>query len=130
MKSVTFWVTLEFSRRHRNLKPKRFAFCIEYKPIDRTCLFRYQWLELFDLLEEIGIKSSVAFLKCFSIFTLCFYIVFVHYLWSFDVNRRRKVLNRHVWSLRSTEQSSPRHDLKSIERYVGQSTITFVFEVG
>ena len=33
MKSVTFkfWVTLEFSRRHCNLKPKRFDFCIEYK---------------------------------------------------------------------------------------------------
>ena len=51
--SVTFkfWVTLEFLRRHGNLKPKRFDFCFEYKPI----------------LEEIGIESSVAFLKCFSI---------------------------------------------------------------
>ena len=70
MKSVTlkFWVTLEFSRRHCNLKPKRFDFCIEYKPIDRTCPFHYQRLELFGLLEEIGIKSSVAFLKCFSIY--------------------------------------------------------------
>ena len=70
MKSVTFkfWVTLEFSRRHCNLKPKRFDFCIEYKPIDRTCPFHYQRLELFGLLEEIGNKSSVAFLKCFSIY--------------------------------------------------------------
>ena len=70
MKSVTFkfWVFLEFSRRHCNLKPKRFNFCIEYKPIDRTCPFHYQRLELFGLLEEIGIKSSVAFLKCFSIY--------------------------------------------------------------
>ena len=71
MRSVTFkfWVILEFSRRHCNLKPKRFDFCIEYKPIDRTCSFHYQSLELFGLLEEIGIKSSVAFLKCFSIFS-------------------------------------------------------------
>ena len=70
MHSVTFkfWVTLEFSRRHGNLKPKRFDFCIGYKQIDQTCQFRYQWLELFGLLEEIGIKSSVAFLKCFSIY--------------------------------------------------------------
>ena len=69
MKSVTFkfWVTLEFSRRHYNLKPKRFDFCIEYKPTDRTCPFHYQRLQLLGLLEEIGIKSSVAFLKCFSI---------------------------------------------------------------
>ena len=67
MKSVTFkfWVTLEFSRRHCNLKPKRIDFCIEYKPVDRTC---HQRLDLFGLLEEIGIKSSVAFLKSFSIF--------------------------------------------------------------
>ena len=65
MKSVTFkfWVTLEFSRHHCNLKPKRFDFCIKYKPIDRTCPFHYQRLELFGLMEEIGIKSSVAFLK-------------------------------------------------------------------
>ena len=44
MKSVTFkfWITLEFSRRHCNLKPKRFDFCIEYKRIDRTCPFYYQ----------------------------------------------------------------------------------------
>ena len=62
-----FWVTLEFSRRHGNFKPKRFDFCIEYKPVDRTWPFHYQWLELFGLLEEIGIKASVAFLKCFSI---------------------------------------------------------------
>ena len=36
MNSVTFkfWVTLEFSRRHGNLKPKRFDFCIEYKPVE------------------------------------------------------------------------------------------------
>ena len=69
MKSVTFEfrVTVEFSRRHCNLKPKCFDFCIEYKPIDRTCPFHYQILKLFGLLEEIGIKSSVAFLKCFSI---------------------------------------------------------------
>ena len=70
MKSVIFkfWVTREFSQRHCNLKPKRFDFCIEYKPVDRTCPFHYQWLELFGLLEEIGIKSSVAFIKCFSIY--------------------------------------------------------------
>ena len=70
MKSVTFkfWVTLEFSRRHCNLKPNRFDFCIEYKLIDRTCPFHYQRLELYGFLEEIGIKSSVAFLKCFSIY--------------------------------------------------------------
>ena len=69
MKSVTFkfWITLEFSRRHCNLKPKRFDFCIENKLIDRTCPFHYQRLGLFGLLEEIDIKSSVAFLKCFSI---------------------------------------------------------------
>ena len=70
MKSMTFkfWVTLEFSRRHCNLKPKRFDFCIEYKPINPTCSFQYQCLVLFGLLEEIDIKSSVAFLKCFSIY--------------------------------------------------------------
>ena len=68
--SVTFkfWVTLEFSRRHGNLMPKRFDFYIKCKPIDRTCPFQYHWLDLFGLLEEIGIESSVAFLKCFSIY--------------------------------------------------------------
>ena len=40
------------------------------------------------------------------IFTFCFYIVFVHYLWNFGLNlgneRRRKVITRRVWLLRST----------------------------
>ena len=68
MNSVTFkfWVSLEFSH-HGDLKPKRFNFCIEYKPIGQTRPFHYQGLELFGLLEEIGIESSVAFLKHFSI---------------------------------------------------------------
>ena len=86
MKSVTFkfWVTLEFSRLHCNLKPKRFDFCIEYKPVDRTCPFHFQRLKLFGLLEETGIKSSVAFLKCFSIyynvllFCLSFHCFWLH----------------------------------------------------
>ena len=70
MNSVTFkfWVTLAFSRRYGNLKPKRFDFCIEYKQTDWTCPFHYQLLELFGLLEEICIISNVAFLKCFSIY--------------------------------------------------------------
>ena len=62
-----FWATLEISWRHGNLKPKRFDFFIEYKPLDRTCPFHFQWLKLFGVLEEIGIESSVALLKCFSI---------------------------------------------------------------
>ena len=37
-----FWATLEFSRRHGNLKPKRFDFYIQCKPVDRTCPFHYQ----------------------------------------------------------------------------------------
>ena len=40
------------------------------------------------------------------IFTLCFYIVFDHYLWIFYLNlankRRRKVIIRRVWLVRST----------------------------
>ena len=40
------------------------------------------------------------------IFTLCFYIIFVHCLWNFHLNlankRRRKVIIRRVWLLRST----------------------------
>ena len=40
--TLKLWVTLEFSRRHGNLKPKRFDVCIEYKLIDRTCPFHYQ----------------------------------------------------------------------------------------
>ena len=39
-------------------------------------------------------------------FILCFYIIFDHYLWNFDLNlankRRRKVIIRRVWLLRST----------------------------
>ena len=65
--SVTFifWVTLEFSRRNGNLKPKRFDFCIEYKSTVLICQYHYQSLELFGLLEEIGNESSVAFVKVF-----------------------------------------------------------------
>ena len=45
MNSVAFkcWVTLEFSRRHGNLKPKRFDFCIKYKPIDRVLSYLYRF---------------------------------------------------------------------------------------
>ena len=59
--SVTFkfWVALDFLRSDGNLKPKRFDFLYRCKPIDRTYPFHYQLLELFGLLEEIGIESSV-----------------------------------------------------------------------
>ena len=64
-----YWVArYEFSLRHVNLKPKCFDFCVECKPIDRTCPFHYQWLELFGLLEEIGIESSVAFFLMCSVY--------------------------------------------------------------
>ena len=66
-KWLKFRVTLEFSRRHGNLKPKRFDILYRMQAIDRTCPFHYQCLELFGLLEEICIESSVEFLKCFSI---------------------------------------------------------------
>ena len=44
MNSVTFkfGVSFEFARRHGNLKPKRFDFGIEHKPVDQTCPFHYQ----------------------------------------------------------------------------------------
>ena len=81
--SVTFkfWVPLEFSRRHGDLKPKRFDFFIHCKPFDRICPFHYQWLELFGLLEEIYLESSVAFSKCFSKFykTNCVFWFFSFY---------------------------------------------------
>ena len=52
------------------------------------------------------VQSSGVMLTSSVIFTLCFYIVFVHYLWNFDLNlankRRRKVIIRRVWLLRST----------------------------
>ena len=77
--TLKFWVTLEFSRSHGNLKPKRFKFRIEYNPFDRTCPFHYQWLELFGLLEENSIESNVAFLKCFSIFRFEFDMYFMYF---------------------------------------------------
>ena len=50
-----FCVTLECLRRHGNLKPKHFDFCIEYKAIYRTFPFHYHSLEIVPLLEEINI---------------------------------------------------------------------------
>ena len=55
---LKFWVTLEFSRHHGNLKPKRFDFCIKFKPIDRTCPFHYQWLELHSFIMVAAILQS------------------------------------------------------------------------
>ena len=54
---LIFWVTLQFLFlwRHGNLKPKRFDFCTEYKPIDHTSISLS--------LEEIDIEASVAFLS-------------------------------------------------------------------
>ena len=40
---------------------------MEYKLIDRTLQFHYQRLEIFSILEETDIGSSVAFLKSLSI---------------------------------------------------------------
>ena len=57
------------------------------------------------------------------IYTLFYIVFFVHYLWNFDLNlankRRRKVI-----------MFNSRHpDMTSIERYVGQSTIAFMYGV-
>ena len=64
------------------------------------------------------------------IFTLCFYIGFVHYLWNLDLNlankRRRKSYNRTCLVI----TFNSRHcDMTPIERYVGQSTIAFMYDV-
>ena len=59
-----FWAALELFRRHGNRKPKRFDFGIKYMSIDKTgktLEFHYQWLNIFGLLEETDIESSVAF---------------------------------------------------------------------
>ena len=66
MNSVTFkfWVTLEFSRRHGNLKTKRFHFISNTSQLIGPVHFII-WSSG---RIKIGIKSSVAFLKCFSIF--------------------------------------------------------------
>ena len=56
-----FRVSLEFFRRHVNLKQKRFDFCVEYKPTGRICQFHYHWLDIFGLLEETATESSIAF---------------------------------------------------------------------
>ena len=68
--SVTFkfWVTLEFIRRHGKRQIKHFDFDVENKPNGRTCKFQYQWLEIVGRLEEIYIETSIAFLKCCSIY--------------------------------------------------------------
>ena len=62
------------------------------------------------------------------ILTLCFYIVFVPYLWNFDLNlankRRRKIIIWQVWLLHSTAIT-----MTSIKHYVGQSTIAFIYDV-
>ena len=85
---LVFCVTLEFSRRHGNLKPKRFDFCIEYKQIDRTSPFHYQWLRLFSLLEEIGIESTVAFFNVFQyILPYLQTTKHIHWIMIFFVNR-------------------------------------------
>ena len=75
---LNFGLLLDFRDVTVTLSQNVLIFCIEYKPIDRTCPFHYQRLELFGLLEEIGIKSSVAYLKYFTIvlvgntFFVCF----------------------------------------------------------
>ena len=63
--SVTFkfWVTLELSRRHDNLKPKRFGILCRTQT---KLIILELCLQLFGLLEEISIESSDAFLKSFS----------------------------------------------------------------
>ena len=62
------------------------------------------------------------------IYTLFFKIVFVHNLWNIDLKlankRQRKVLIRRVWLLRSTAVS-----MMSVERYVGQSSVAFIYDV-
>ena len=68
--SVTFkfWATLVFSRRNGNRQPKRFAFVSNTSQLVGC---QIHWLKLFCLLQEIGIESSAAFLKCFSILSFC-----------------------------------------------------------
>ena len=55
-------------------------------------------------------------------------MVFIQYVWNFDLNlankRRRKVIIRRVWLLNSRH-----YDMTSVECYVGQSTIAFIYDV-
>ena len=63
--TIKYWVTLEFLRRHGNLKPKRFDFCIEYKPVKRTFIINdWNYLVFWKKLT-----LNQVFLKCFSIHT-------------------------------------------------------------
>ena len=64
MNSVTFkfWVTLEYLRRHGNLKPNVLIFVSNTSQLIGLVHFiinDWNYLELFGLLEEIGIKSNV-----------------------------------------------------------------------
>ena len=53
---LNFVLPLNFRDITVTLSQNVLIFCIENKPVDRTCPFHYRWLELFGLLEEIGIK--------------------------------------------------------------------------
>ena len=61
---VTLWLNCG---RDGNRKPKPFDFDIQYKSIDKTLQFRFQRLEIFSLLDETDIESSVVFLKSLSL---------------------------------------------------------------
>ena len=62
------------------------------------------------------------FRDIYLIFTLCFYIVFVHYLWNFDLNLANTAAKkRYNTACLVITFNNHHYDITSIERYIGQS---------
>ena len=56
------------------------------------------------------------------------YIVFVHYLWNFDLNLANTAAKkRYNTACLVVTCNNHHYDITSVERYVGQSTIAFIF---
>ena len=70
---VTFriWVAVQYLQYLDNHEPQRFDFCIECTPTDRTCQLYHHQVKIMIIYEGTNNLVSGAFLKCFSILSLC-----------------------------------------------------------
>ena len=69
-------VALEFVQYLDNHAPQRFDFCIECTPTDRTCQLYHHQVKIMFIYEGTNNLVSGAFLKCFSIHTICLILSF------------------------------------------------------
>ena len=130
--SITAY-TIKYDLKRRNGKEKhsryKFHFSEIHGSMNTTDHVQSKWCPM-HCTRCFHTSVNIRKIKFISYITLCSYIVFVHYLWNFDLNLASTAAKKHYNTACLVITFNNHHyDVTSIERYVGQSTIAFIYDV-